>query len=254
VSAIAITNQLLVHNEERPDAEVRLFCFPYAGSSAQLFLRWSDYVPEWIAVSGFEMPAHGRRLCESKAIADQTEAATYIADALMAVVDRPYALFGHCLGSALAYEATRILQTRGGPQPLHFFSSGARAPHLGLPIANVNEMNDEDFIEHFGNVYGAPLGLLNDPQMRPYVLPMVRADARMTQDYHYDPGPPVTYGITAVAGEDDPDVELEHLNEWRRHTTASVSTRLYPGNHFFFVEAAEQLMSDFTDEIESHLT
>jgi len=254
VSAIAITNQLLVHNEERPDAEVRLFCFPYAGSSAQLFLRWSDFVPEWIAVSGFEMPAHGRRLCESKAIADQTEAATYIADALMAMVDRPYALFGHCLGSALAYEATRILQRRGAPQPIHFFSSGARAPHLGLPIANVNEMNDEDFIEHFGSVYGAPLGLLNDPQMRPYVLPMVRADARMTQDYHYDPGPPVTYPITAVAGEEDPDVELEHLNEWRRHTTASVSTRLYPGNHFFFVEAADQLLSDFTDEIESHLT
>ena len=172
----------------------------------------------------------------------------------MALVDRPYALFGHCLGAALAYEATRILQRRGAPQPLHFFSSGARAPHLGLPIANVNEMNDEDFIEHFGNVYGAPLGLLNDPQMRPYVLPMVRADARMTQDYHYDPGPPVTYPITAVAGEEDPDVELEHLNEWRRHTTASVSTRLYPGNHFFFVEAADQLLSDFTDEIESHLT
>jgi hypothetical protein len=76
VSAIATTNQLLVHNEERPGAEVRLFCFPYAGSSAQLFLRWNDYVPEWIQVSGFEMPAHGRRLCESKAIGDQTEAAT----------------------------------------------------------------------------------------------------------------------------------------------------------------------------------
>jgi surfactin synthase thioesterase subunit len=116
VSAIATTNQLLVHNEERPGAEVRLFCFPYAGSSAQLFLRWNDYVPEWIQVSGFEMPAHGRRLCESKAIGDQTEAATYIADALMALVDRPYALFGHCLGAALAYEASRILQSRGAPR------------------------------------------------------------------------------------------------------------------------------------------
>jgi len=89
--------------------------------------------------------------------------------------------------------------------------------------------------------------------MRPYVLPMVRADAAMTQNYHYDPGPPVTYGITAVAGEDDPYVELEHLDEWRRHTTASVSTRLYPGNHFFFVEGAAQLLSDFTYELEPQL-
>jgi len=181
------------------------------------------------------------------------EAAIYIADALMSLMDRPYALFGHCTGAALAYEATRILQSRGAPQPLHFFSSGARAPHLGLPIANVNEMNDEEFIEHFVNIYGAPLGLLNDPLMRPYMLPMARADCRITQNYHYDPGPLVTYGITAVAGEDDPDVALDHLDEWRRHTTATVSTRLYPGNHFFFVEAAPQLLSDFTDELERQL-
>lgn len=247
-------NQILVRNAERPEAQLRLFCFAYAGSSAQLFLRWNDYVPEWVEVSGFEMPGHGRRLVESRPIEDQTEAALVIADSIQPMLDRPYAIFGHCLGAALAYEATRVLQSRGVRQPLHFFASGARAPHYGIPIANVEDMDDEEFIEHFGNVYGAPLGLLNDPQMRPLVLPMVRADARMTQNYFYEPGPPVTYGVTAVAGQNDPDVKPEHLSAWQQHTTEKVCTRLYPGTHFFFVDEAPQLLSDFIDELEPRLS
>jgi surfactin synthase thioesterase subunit len=251
--ATAASSQVLVRSVQRPDALLRLLCFTYAGSSAQLFLRWNEYAPEWIEVSGFEMPGHGRRLVESKPLDDQTEAAAFIADAILPMLDRPYALFGHCLGAALAYEATRVLKSRGEPQPVHLFTSGACAPHYGIPIANVEGMDDEEFIEHFGSVYGAPLGLLNDPQMRPLVLPMVRADARMTQNYHYVPGPPVDYGITAVAGEGDPDVKLEHLDGWRQHTTANVTTRLYPGNHFFFVESAPRLLSDFADELEPQL-
>jgi surfactin synthase thioesterase subunit len=244
------SSQLLVRSTERPDAQLRLFCLTYAGSSAQLFLRWNDYVPEWIEVSGFELPGHGRRLVESEPIEDQTEAAAYIADALQPLLDRPYALFGHCLGAALAFEATRVLQSRGERQPVRLFTSGARAPHYGIPIADVEAMDDEEFIEHFGNVYGAPLGLLTDPHMRPLVLPMVRADARMTQNYRYVPGPAVGYGITAVAGEQDPDVQLEHLEGWREHTTEDVITRLYPGTHFFFVESAPQMLSEFADELD----
>jgi len=177
----------------------------------------------------------------------------FIADALTLLLDRPYALFGHCLGAVLAYEATRVLNGRGARQPVHLFTSGARAPHYGIPIANVQHMDDEQLIEHFGQVYGAPIGLLNDPEMRSRVLPMVRADAVMTQNYRYESGSLLACDITAVAGERDPDVQMEHLNGWRQHTTANVVTRLYPGDHFFFVESAAQMFDDFTRELKPQL-
>jgi medium-chain acyl-[acyl-carrier-protein] hydrolase len=239
----------LVRKRERPDARVRLFCFTFAGSSAQIFYTWNEHVPEWLEISGFELPGHGARLAE-KPIDTQDAAAVAIADTLEPFLDRPYALFGHCLGAALAYEAIRVLRERGKPQPVRLFSSGARGPHLGIPIADVESMGDDEFIEHMHKSYAAPIHFLNHPEMRPLFLPMVRADARMTQNYRYVAGPRVSCPVTAIAGETDPDVFPEHLEGWRQHTTAEVTTRIYPGNHFFFLESAPRVLADFTEDLD----
>jgi medium-chain acyl-[acyl-carrier-protein] hydrolase len=246
----AVNEQAFVRKEDRPQAKVQLFCFTFAASSAQLFYGWGDHAPEWLEVSGVELPGHGARLAE-KPLDTHEAAAVEIADTLEPLLDRPYALFGHCLGAALAYEATRVLRGRGKAQPLHLFSSGARGPHLGIPIADVESMEDDEFIAHMHQAYSAPIEFLNHPEMRPLFLPMVRADARMTQNYRYTPGPPVSYPVTAVAGETDPDVQLAHLEAWRRHTTAEVTARIYPGSHFFFVDSAPRLLIDFAAELEA---
>jgi medium-chain acyl-[acyl-carrier-protein] hydrolase len=245
-----INAEAFIRKTDRPNARMRLFCFTYAASSARIFRSWNDYVPEWLEVSGCELPGHGTRLPE-KAIDTQDEAAQEIADTLEPLLDRPYALFGHCLGAALAYEATRILRDRGKAQPVHLFCSGARGPHLGIPIGDVENMGDDEFIEHMHAAYSVPIEFLRHPQMGPLFLPMVRADARMTHNYRYSPGPPMSYPITAVAGETDLEILPEHLEGWRQHTTARVTTRLYPGNHFFFQESAPRLLADFVSELEA---
>jgi surfactin synthase thioesterase subunit len=245
----AINADAFVRKTDRPQARVRLFCFTFAASSAQIFHGWNDHAPDWIEVSGCELPGHGGRLSETP-LDSQDLAAREIADILEPVLDRPYALFGHCLGATLAYEATRLLHQRGKTQPLRLFTSGARGPHLGIPIADVESMEDDEFIEHMHRAYSAPIAFLRHPEMRPLFLPMVRADARMTQNYRYSPGPPAAYPITAVAGETDPDVQLEHLEGWARHTTAGVTTHVYPGSHFFFLDSVPALLADVARQLE----
>lgn len=246
-------NPAFIRQEDRPQARLRLFCFSYAGASAQSFLSWDEHVPEFIEITGFELPGHGRRLVESKPLGTYQDAAEYIADTLEPFLDKPYALFGHCLGGVLAYEATRLLQQRAKPQPVHLFVSGTRGPHLGIPIADVDNMNDEQFIDHFCNNYGSSRELLKSPQLGSLILPSVRADAHMTQIYLYSPGPPVTYDMTAIAGDRDADVGLEHLEGWRQHTLGKVSTRFYSGDHFFFLQHAPQMLADFSKQLESYL-
>lgn len=247
------TSTVFIPKSERPNAKVRLFCFTYAGASAQSFITWNSYVPEFIEVTGFELPAHGRRLVESPPCKTSQEAAKYIADTLEPVLDRPYALFGHCLGAVLAYEATRILKERGVLQPVHLFASGARGPHCGIPIGDVMNMNDEQFIEHFNKVYGASMDILRNPQLGPLVLPVVKADAYMTQEYRYSPGAPVDYDVTAIAGKDDVDVDLGQMEAWNQHTTGKVTTRFYPGNHFFFLERGPQMLADISQVLEQQV-
>jgi medium-chain acyl-[acyl-carrier-protein] hydrolase len=250
----AKSSLVFIRKEDRPNARLRLFCFTYAGASAQSFLTWNDHVPDFIEITGVELPGHGRRLFDGKPFNTYEPTAQYIADTLEPILDRPYALFGHCLGAVLAYEATRILKQRGAPEPVHLFTSGTRGPHYGIPIADVDNMDDEKFIEHFNNVYGASMDLLKDPQMRPLILPIVRADAHMTQIYHYQPGERVGYDVTAVAGERDPDVNLEQMRGWQQHTTGTVTTRLYPGDHFFFLQRARQMLGDFSRQLAAYTT
>lgn len=242
----ALNTTIFIPKSERPDAKIRLFCFTYAGASVQAFINWNTYVPDFIEVIGFELPGHGRRLVESAPCRTSQEAAKYIADTLEPVLDRPYALFGHCLGAVLAYEATRILKDRGVRQPIHLLASGARGPHCGIPIGNVKHMNDDQFIDHFNRVYGASMDILRSPQLGPLVLPVVKADAYMTQEYCYSPGAPVDYDITAIAGEKDPDITTEQMQAWRQHTIGKVTCQFYPGNHFFFLDHGREVLADFS--------
>ena len=47
-----------------------------------------------------------------------------------AVQDKPYALFGTCLGAIVAYEIAQRAQAQGLPLPLAFFPAAVSPPHL----------------------------------------------------------------------------------------------------------------------------
>ena len=45
--------------------------------------------------------------------------------------DKPYALFGTCLGAIVAYEvARRVRERKHAPMPVAFFPAAVSAPHL----------------------------------------------------------------------------------------------------------------------------
>ena len=46
----------------RPDACLRLFCFPHGGGGPQAFTAWSDFLPEEIEVYSLHLPGWGKRL------------------------------------------------------------------------------------------------------------------------------------------------------------------------------------------------
>ena len=47
-----------------------------------------------------------------------------------ALQDKPYALFGTCLGAITAYEVAQRATARGLPPPLAFFPAAVSPPHL----------------------------------------------------------------------------------------------------------------------------
>ena len=69
--------------------------------------------------------------CPSRPCQDQRCVLPLTSRGFVAVQDKPYALFGTCLGAIIAYEITRrVRNKKHAPMPVAFFPSAVSAPHL----------------------------------------------------------------------------------------------------------------------------
>jgi pyochelin biosynthetic protein PchC len=149
--------------------------------------------------------------------------------AILPTCDRPFALFGHSMGATIAYEAVGRMMAMGAPKPLCLFVSGQCAPADHRP-GKVHLRNDQGLIAELARVGGAQR-LLDEPELRALVLPIVRNDYRLIETYR--PGswvldcPVVSYG-----GHADPDVNPSELARWSAVTNGDVDMRTFSGDHF----------------------
>lgn len=91
---------------------VKLFCFPYAGASAQCYARWRRGLPAWLDVRPVELPGRGARFGEP--LHEQlAPLVAQLVTELRADLHAPYALFGHSLGALIAFEVAHALPTAG---------------------------------------------------------------------------------------------------------------------------------------------
>ena len=124
-----MNRQWLISQKSSPDAELRLFCFPFAGGSAATYHNWPRIASRRIQVCGVEYPGRGIRL-EEEPFMSFRPLIRNLADLLAPHLDEPFAFFGHSMGGLVAFELARTLRARGARLPQHLFISAAAAPEL----------------------------------------------------------------------------------------------------------------------------
>src|SRR5947199_2686785 len=91
--------------------QLRLFCFPYAGSGTSIYRGWAAAITQDIEVFPVALPGREHRLAESP-IDDIHLLAAALGEELAGVLDPPFAFFGHSMGALLAFELARHLRRR----------------------------------------------------------------------------------------------------------------------------------------------
>jgi hypothetical protein len=128
------------------EGALRLYCFPYAGSSTQVFRSWQQSFSPEISLTLTHLPGRGARISEPsfKALRPLVHA---LAASLVADKQPPFAFLGHSMGALISFELARELRRRGQRGPLALFVSGRRAPQLpgpDPPTFNLHKINPPD--------------------------------------------------------------------------------------------------------------
>jgi medium-chain acyl-[acyl-carrier-protein] hydrolase len=223
---VAATGRWIVFRKPSSKARVRLFCFHHAGGNAMVYRRWVSDLPEWIDVCPVQLPGRSQRMSEPPftRMQDLVEAFVAKTDTLL---DIPVAVFGHSMGAAVAFAVAERL----GPSIVHVFAAGRRSPSLA-PIQALHELDDNGLKRYLDRLGATPTIVFEDPELRAYLLSMLRADLLLNCSYRAD-RPLNTIPLTVLGGSDDPEVPTQTLEAWRTLTRGEFRCEMFPGKHFF---------------------
>lgn len=216
-----------------PAARIRLYCFPYAGGGASVFLPWSNRIGKDIDVWPIQLPGRENRVSEPCLVSVDDVAKGIADDPDLAFTGR-FAFFGHSLGAIVGYEVARRLRESGRTAPVRLFASAHRAPQIPLSHPPCWNLSDAEFQTRLMALNGTPSEVFRDQALWDLMLPALRADFRLDETYvHVKPDVKLSCPITVLGGTTDEEIPIEHLAAWRAVTTAPVDLRIFDGNHFF---------------------
>ncbi len=245
----AANDQWLFLPQPNPAAEIRLFCFPFAGGSAMIYRDWVGGLPKFVEVCAVQLPGRGRRLSEAP-FRQHGALIPEMMSALAQYLDKPFAFFGHSMGATLAFEISRRLRVASVAGPVDLFVSGSRAPQLPGRTPPTYDLPEPAFIEELRQLNGTPQEVLDHPELMEVLIPLLRADFELVQTYAYGEEPPLACPITAFGGRDDGQVSLEDLEGWRAQTSAGFSMHVLPGDHFFLLTATQTLLRIISETLQ----
>jgi medium-chain acyl-[acyl-carrier-protein] hydrolase len=234
--------------ERVADGPVRLLAIPYAGGGASLYRGWAARMPS-VAVVPVQLPGRESRITETPFTRIEPLVAS-LADAVDGMLDAPYVLFGHSMGARIAFELARELRRRGQPDPLALVVSGCKAPHIArVPNPSVASLPEHLFVQMLRRMKGTPPEVFDDPELLAALLPALRADFMLIDQYDYQDERALTCPIRVFGGTEDSDARESDLLAWQSHTMSSFRLRLLPGGHFVVRTRQREMTTAITEDL-----
>ncbi|MEU3173531.1 thioesterase domain-containing protein [Streptomyces sp. NPDC007000] len=216
----------------------RIFCFPFSGAGASAFSAWPAAIGG-AEVCPVQFPGRESRMAEPH-YGTYEELADALTEALVPLLDRPFAFFGHCAGALPAFETVLRLADRGLPLPERLFVSGQPAPHHASRdrMLAMTEAQLRSELESFLR----DRGIEPRPDMVDMGLAVLLRDHAAAGAYRRTEPVTLPCPVVVLHWRGDPDVNPDDLEAWRSYAE-SVDVRVVDGGHYDFMHAPDALLS-----------
>lgn len=220
--------------------ESSIFCFPFAGASSNVYLKWKKYYDPDIQIFPVELPGRGKRLREKLLYTMDDVVASIVESIKPCLHDKPYFFFGHSMGGVLAYEVAKCLYQIQLPGPKALFITGRNSPDT-KPKKFRHDLSFDELKTELLELGGTPENLLNDDVLLQLFIPVIRADFQVVETYCCEAPSPIESDIYVISGEDDIMTKDSDLGKWRNFTSGAFETIDLKGDHFFIFQEEETL-------------
>ena len=231
----------LIHYRPIVPGRLSLICFPYAGGSASSFRNWPLLFDGRINICCVELPGRAGRFGEP-AESSCSELVRRLAAGARRWPQGPFVFFGHSMGALVAFELAREFRRRGATLPTALLVSSLRAPHLP-ETSFVAGLPDDGFLAELADLSGGQAAAWADPDLRALLLPTLRADVRLCEDYRYLPEDPLPLPIAAFRGHLDGYVSEDEVRAWSQHTSGGFNYQELPGDHMYVHSVERDLVA-----------
>ncbi|CAJ1380968.1 unnamed protein product, partial [Effrenium voratum] len=183
---------------EKP--KLRVLAFHNAGSAESIytgpgtpFIQWIKETKQ-VELMAFDYPGRDKLLKATKHTTTETLAPELLAVAYEKLTDGvPYIVWGHSVGTWVAFEFLQLCRKVGLPMPLAAFLVTFPAPHYPEAKrpwrrnAKLNNAQMQEEVKNWDNVHFSDAGkvVFEDPGWKDTWEPMMRADFKLFDEYKF---------------------------------------------------------------------
>jgi surfactin synthase thioesterase subunit len=213
-----------------------LVCVPPAGSGASFFRAWRSELP----IVALQLPGRENRLADPapdrlpELAADLLPRLEEAAAGYLAV-----AVLGHSFGAMVAFELCRALSQKGRRAIL--IASGAAVPGR-LMHDPVSRLPATELAARMADITGYAHPAMEDPELLELIIPALRNDLRLHEEYAPAYPPLADVPVLGVRGRDDRLIPGFAVREWARLTTGPFRYAEVPGGHMYLAEEHAELI------------